>query len=396
MRSSHYQVPNQLHTVSARYCSGLASRQSVVWTLHGWTEPDDSGAAHSVVQKREGCRNEKLRCVEAILLLAREPLSSRRMCQYANLADATEARTLVRELNELLDLHGRAFRVEEVAGGFQLLTRPKFATWLRRLASVPKELRLSAPALETLSVIAYRQPAGRAEIEAVRGVNCGEIVRQLLERDLVRIAGRSHELGRPYLYATTQRFLQLFGLKTLDDLPRSNQLRKQTPTHTSSRQSTDTIEIRNTAELRNTAEIGNKNDSPDRNEEEFEVTATIHAELSPEELRKPRTGGIPGVLPRASDDEDEVEVEADDDEEFDDLDDEDDDFDDDEDDDEEDDDEEEFDDEVDDEEGFEDEEWEEVDDEEDDEDDLEDDEEDDDWDDDDDDDEEEEEESSWE
>src|SRR5688572_23326509 len=139
MRPPHYQVPNQLHTVSARYCCGLMSRQSVARPLHAWIEYDDSGIANSVDQKKEGGRNEKLRCVEAILLLAREPISSRRLCQYANLADATEARTLVHQLNELLDIHGRAFRVEEVAGGFQLLTRPKFATWLRRLASVPKE-----------------------------------------------------------------------------------------------------------------------------------------------------------------------------------------------------------------------------------------------------------------
>src|SRR4030095_531453 len=82
-----------------------------------------------------------------------------------------------------------------------------------------------APALETLAVIAYRQPVGRADIEAIRGVNCGEILRQLMDRDLVRIAGRSEELGRPYLYATTKRFLELFGLNEIDDLPRVHELR---------------------------------------------------------------------------------------------------------------------------------------------------------------------------
>jgi len=141
------------------------------------------------------------------------------------LADATEARTLIGRLNELYDEAGRAFRVEEVAGGYQLLTRAKFASWLRRLGHVPAEVRLSAPALETLAVIAYRQPVLRAEIEAVRGVNSGEILRQLMERDLVRISGRSEELGRPYLYATTKRFLQVFGLISLDELPRAETLR---------------------------------------------------------------------------------------------------------------------------------------------------------------------------
>ncbi len=163
--------------------------------------------------------------LEAVLLLAREPVNSRKLAQFANLADATQARTIVRRLNERYDAAGRAFRVEQVAGGYQLLSRRKFAPWLRRLAHVPGESRLSAPALETLAVIAYRQPVPRADIEAIRGVNCGEILRQLLERDLVRVGGRSEELGRPFLYATTKRFLALFGLMHLDNLHRSDLLR---------------------------------------------------------------------------------------------------------------------------------------------------------------------------
>lgn len=163
--------------------------------------------------------------LESVLLLAREPLGSRKLSQHANLADGTQARTLIRRLNDNYDRTGRAFRVEEVAGGFQLLTRRKFATWLRRLGHLPPETRLSAPALETLAVIAYRQPVLRADIEAIRGVSCGEILRQLMERDLVRIGGRSEELGRPYLYATTKRFLQIFGLISLEDLPRAAAIR---------------------------------------------------------------------------------------------------------------------------------------------------------------------------
>jgi segregation and condensation protein B len=160
-----------------------------------------------------------------VLFLAREPLTSRKLSQYANLADGTEARTLIRRLNERYDAAGRAFRVEQVAGGFQLLTRRKLGSWLRRLAHVPGETRLSAPALETLAVIAYRQPVPRADIEAIRGVNCGEILRQLMDRDLVRIGGRSDDLGRPYLYATTKRFLQLFGLNQAEELPGRERLR---------------------------------------------------------------------------------------------------------------------------------------------------------------------------
>lgn len=169
--------------------------------------------------------DDPLRRLEAVLLLAREPLNSRKLSQHAGLADGTQARTLLRQLNEWYDEVGRAFRVEEVAGGYQLLSRRKFGKWLRRLAHVPGESRLSAPALETLAVIAYRQPVPRADIEAIRGVNCGEILRQLMERDLVRIGGRSEELGRPYLYATTRRFLNMFGLVSLEELPRVAELR---------------------------------------------------------------------------------------------------------------------------------------------------------------------------
>lgn len=171
-------------------------------------------------------RGEKMQALEAVLLLAHEPLPSRKLSQYANLADGTEALTLIRQLNRLYDAEGRAFRVEQLAGGFQLLTRPALADWVRRLAGTPPEVRLSSPALETLAVVAYRQPVLRAEVEAIRGVACGEMIRQLMERDLVRIAGRSEELGRPFLYGTTNRFLQVFGLAHLDDLPRSEALRR--------------------------------------------------------------------------------------------------------------------------------------------------------------------------
>jgi segregation and condensation protein B len=142
------------------------------------------------------------------------------LAQLADLADGTKARTLVRGLNRFYDREGCAFRVVQVAGGYQLMTRPQFAPWLRRLHRSPVEVRLSAPALETLAVVAYRQPVLRVTIEAIRGVQCGEILRQLMERDLVRIAGRSEELGRPFLYGTARRFLQVFGLRNLEELPR--------------------------------------------------------------------------------------------------------------------------------------------------------------------------------
>lgn len=157
--------------------------------------------------------------LEAVLFLSRSPIPGRKLSQLAGLADATEARTLIRQLNQVYAETGRAFRAEEVAGGYVLLTRPPLAPWLRRLGHIPKTLQLTPPAMETLAIVAYRQPVLRAEIEAIRGVSCGEILRQLMDRDLVRISGRSEELGRPYLYSTTKSFLQTFGFRDADALP---------------------------------------------------------------------------------------------------------------------------------------------------------------------------------
>lgn len=196
----------------------------------GWADIGEVRHASLAIEARPAgdqtaLRDVRLARLEAVLFLAHEPLSSRKLAQFASLADGTEARTLVRRLNQRLDANGNAFRVEEVAGGFQMLTRPKFGGWLRRLIPAPVETRLSGPAMETLAVTAYRQPVLRAEIEAIRGVQCGEVLRQLMERDLVRIVGRSKDLGHPFLYGTTRKFLQLFGLRHLDELPRAAQLR---------------------------------------------------------------------------------------------------------------------------------------------------------------------------
>jgi len=178
-----------------------------------------NGKEHENQDARREPDGDKIARLEAVLFLSRRPLSSRKLANLANLADGTEARALVRKLQERYNRRGRAIQVMEVAGGLQLLTRPQLAHWLCRLHGQPDELRLSAPAMETLSVVAYRQPVARAEIEAIRGVQCGEILRLLMERDLLRIVGRSEDLGRPFLYGTTTIFLQVFGLRRLEDLP---------------------------------------------------------------------------------------------------------------------------------------------------------------------------------
>ena len=157
--------------------------------------------------------------LEAALFLAREPLTPRRLAKLAGLDDGTRARTLIRELNRLHVAAGSAFRVEQIAGGFMLMTRAAFGPWVRRLLGTPAETRLSAAALETLAIVAYRQPVTRAEIEAIRGVGSEDMLRQLMERDLVAIGGRVDDLGRPNVYVTTRRFLAAFGLPRLEDLP---------------------------------------------------------------------------------------------------------------------------------------------------------------------------------
>lgn len=171
-----------------------------------WPSQDD----HPVLRRQR---------TEAVLLMSKTPLSTRKLAQLAHLADATEARTLVRELNQIYDEMQRALRIELVAGGYRLMTRPALAPWLTRLGHLPPAIRLSSPMMETLAVVAYRQPVSRVNVEAIRGVACGELLRQLMERDLIRIAGRAEELGRPYLYGTTKRFLQIFGLAATSALP---------------------------------------------------------------------------------------------------------------------------------------------------------------------------------
>ena len=165
--------------------------------------------------------------LEAVLFLARQPLTTRRISQLAILEDGTEARVMIKALNEHYDQAGRSFHIKRVAGGFQLLTRPQFFDWINRIKKAPPMIRLSKSAQETLTVIAYRQPIIKADIETVRGISCGEMLRQLLEKGLVKIAGRSEDLGRPFLYATTRQFLTEFGFGSIEQLPQYENLGEQ-------------------------------------------------------------------------------------------------------------------------------------------------------------------------
>ncbi len=156
--------------------------------------------------------------VEALILASPEPVSAVKLAQIVPRLKPAAARKLALELGKEYDEQDRAFEVWEVAGGFQIRTRAEYSGYLRQLQA-ERPLRLSRAALETLSVIAYKQPVTRAEIEQVRGVEAGPVVRSLLDRKLVRIAGHREVPGRPMLYGTTKRFLEVFGLVRLEDLP---------------------------------------------------------------------------------------------------------------------------------------------------------------------------------
>jgi segregation and condensation protein B len=179
--------------------------------------------------------------IEALLFSAQKPLSIREIAtaikgaedpaadgpnEFTRVRDAEVAAALEQLKIEYVQ-QSRAFQLIEKADGWQLATDPAFAKWVRQLFPAPKPARLSAPALETLAIIAYRQPITRADVEAVRGVNIDGVLQTLMERGLVKIAGRAEIPGRPLLYETTQFFLDHFGLRNLDELPNAEELRRR-------------------------------------------------------------------------------------------------------------------------------------------------------------------------
>jgi segregation and condensation protein B len=160
-----------------------------------------------------------LAALEALLFSTHHPLTAGRLAELLELETTKQVRRAIKQLNEAYESTGRCFRVEQVAGGYQLLTLPEHGDLLKKLHQREIDAKLTKAALETLSIIAYKQPILRADIEAIRGVACGETIRSLMEKHLVKIAGRAEEPGRPILYGTTKRFLELFGLNNLKDLP---------------------------------------------------------------------------------------------------------------------------------------------------------------------------------
>jgi segregation and condensation protein B len=158
--------------------------------------------------------------VEALLFASDTPLEAERIREVLDLGNAEEARGLVRELTDRYEHERRSLQIVEAGGGYRMVTRPEMAPWLVRLARARTRVRMSRPALETLAIVAYKQPVSRPEIDAARGVNSEGVLENLLERRLVRIAGRKEAPGRPFLFETTREFLVAFGLRDLGDLPK--------------------------------------------------------------------------------------------------------------------------------------------------------------------------------
>jgi segregation and condensation protein B len=167
--------------------------------------------------------------IESLLFVADEPLSLDKLKSILETVESKEIKSALQVLADRYESRGGGFSLFEVAGGWQLRSRPEYNPWIKRMLQ-PSPQRLSKPALETLAIVAYNQPIIRADIEHIRGVDCGGVLRQLMERKLIRVLGRKEIPGRPLIYATTKLFLEIFGLKDLRDLPSPKEIEEMAST----------------------------------------------------------------------------------------------------------------------------------------------------------------------
>ena len=167
--------------------------------------------------------NSLSQLIEAVLFSASRPLTVEELNEIDPDVSLAEVKAGLEQLREHYDFDGHGVEVVELGGGFQILTRPALATAIERAQVAQRSPRLTAAMLETLAVISYRQPVGRAEIEEIRGVSGSGVLRTLQERGLIEVVGRSEGLGRPLLYGTTPMFLELLGLPDLANLPRADE-----------------------------------------------------------------------------------------------------------------------------------------------------------------------------
>ncbi|MFP4139579.1 MAG: SMC-Scp complex subunit ScpB [Phycisphaerae bacterium] len=218
--------------------------------------------------------------VEAILFATSRAISISKIQHVAELPNRGVVKDAIRTLNQRYDEMGCAFRIESIAGGFQVLTREEYDDVVSRLFKVKSDSKLSSAAMETLSIIAYRQPIMRADIEAIRGVSSGEMVRKLMEKNLVKIVGRAEVLGRPMLYGTTTFFLEAFGLSSIEDLPRVDELRPRPEPITKEQNDEDTDDAETDESEESTAPEDSKSESA-KDTANTEPAADDHPEEEP-------------------------------------------------------------------------------------------------------------------
>lgn len=167
--------------------------------------------------------------VEALLFASEKPVTIEQIKGVLDNLDAALIRKNIEELNSEYEIQNHGMRILEIAGGFRMITPPALAPFLRKFYKERRSERLSKPALETLAIIAYKQPLTKLEIELLRNVNVDGVITNLLEKSLIRITGRKNAAGRPFVFGTTKAFLEHFGLKSLDDLPKLDEFSKLEP-----------------------------------------------------------------------------------------------------------------------------------------------------------------------
>lgn len=182
--------------------------------------------------------------IESMLFVSEDPLTIDRIKNVLTFADTKEIRNALKVLLDEYESRKGGFFLHEVAGGYQIRTRPEYTEWIKRLVK-PNPRRISKAALETLAIIAYKQPVIRSDIEHIRGVDCGGVIRMLLERKLVRVLGRKKIPGRPLIYATTKQFLETFDLKDLKDLPTPKEIEELTDSLSEEKEETSLDSLEN-------------------------------------------------------------------------------------------------------------------------------------------------------
>ncbi len=215
--------------------------------------------------------------IESLLFVAEEPISLNRFKRVIAPAEGREIKQALIELVAEYETRRGGFYLDEVAGGWQIRTRPEYNEWIRKMIQ-PRPLRLSKAALETLVIIAYKQPIIRSDIEYLRGVDCGGVLRVLLERKLIRVLGRREIAGRPLIYATTKRFLEVFDLKDLKDLPTPKEIEEL---------GASLNETANEIDLESMPETESATDNPQKSEDEMQASIDSEPDSNTQVYRVP-------------------------------------------------------------------------------------------------------------